>query len=56
MYEQGRRGGTESVPLIVGLGYAAINAKKSLSEGYEEKIKILRDKFEETLLSEIKRS
>ncbi len=52
--EQGRRGGTESVPLIVGLGHAAVNAKKSLADGYEEEIKILRDKFEETLLSEIK--
>ncbi len=50
--ERNRRGGTESVPLIVGLGKAAELARKHLA-GYEKKIRPLRDKLEEGILNSI---
>jgi cysteine desulfurase len=50
--ERNRRGGTESVPLIVGMGKAAEEARKRLPE-YEKKVRPLRDKLEEGILSSI---
>lgn len=47
--EKGRRGGTESVPLIVALGEAARVAKLKLNEGESERLGTLRDRFEELL-------
>lgn len=48
--ERNRRGGTESVPLIVGMGKAAELARKYLPD-YEKKVRPLRDVLEETILS-----
>jgi cysteine desulfurase len=50
--ERGLRGGTESVPLIVGMGKAAQLARKHLPE-YEKKVRPLRDKLEEGMLNSI---
>lgn len=50
--ERNRRGGTESVPLIVGMGKAAELARKHLPY-YEKKVRPLRDKLEEGILSSI---
>ena len=50
--ERGLRGGTESVPLIVGMGKAAELARKHLP-GYEKKVRPLRDALEEGILSSI---
>jgi len=50
--ERGWRGGTESVPLIVGMGKAAAIARKLLP-GYEAKVRPLRDGLESGLLSSI---
>jgi cysteine desulfurase len=50
--ERGRRGGTENVPLIVGLGKAAELAAKHLSE-YDRRVRPLRDTLEEGILSSI---
>lgn len=50
--ERNRRGGTESVPLIVAMGKAAELACKKLPE-YEEKVRPLRDILEEGILSSI---
>ncbi len=50
--ERNRRGGTESVPLIVGMGKAAELARKHLPD-YEKKVRPLRDKLEEGILSSI---
>jgi len=50
--ERGLRGGTESVPLIVGLGKAAELARKHLP-CYEKKVRPLRDALEEGILSSI---
>lgn len=50
--ERNRRGGTESVPLIVGVGKAAELARKHLSD-YEKKVRPLRDTLEEGILSSI---
>ena len=50
--ERGRRGGTECVPLIVGLGKAAEQARDHL-RGYEQKVRPLRDALEEGILSSI---
>jgi cysteine desulfurase len=44
--ERGLRGGTECVPLIVGLGKAAELARKHLAD-YEKKVRPLRDALEE---------
>jgi cysteine desulfurase len=48
--ERGLRGGTESVPLIVGMGKAAQLARKHLPD-YEKKIRPLRDKLEDGILN-----
>jgi cysteine desulfurase len=50
--ERNRRGGTESVPLIVGMGKAAELARKHLPN-YEKKVRPLRDELEEGILSSI---
>ncbi len=50
--ERNRRGGTESVPLIVGMGKAAELARKHLPS-YDEKLHPLRDTLEEGILSSI---
>ena len=51
-HERNRRGGTESVPLIVGVGKAAELARKHLPD-YEKKVRPLRDELEEAILSSI---
>jgi cysteine desulfurase len=48
--ERGLRGGTESVPLIVGMGKAAQLARKHLPD-YEKKIRPLRDKLKDGILN-----
>jgi len=50
--ERNLRGGTESVPLIVGIGKAAELARKHLS-CYDEKVRPLRDALEEGILNSI---
>ncbi len=47
--ERNLRGGTESVPLIVGMGKAAQLARKHLPD-YEKKVRPLRDMLEEGIL------
>jgi cysteine desulfurase len=53
--ERGRRGGTECVPLIVGLGCAAELALKKLPD-YERTVRPLRDALEEGILGAERRS
>ena len=50
--ERNLRGGTESVPLIAGMGKAAELANKTLP-GYDKKVRPLRDALEEGLLERI---
>jgi len=50
--EKGRRGGTENVPYIIGLGKACELAKKSLHEE-NTRVKALRDYLEAKLLEKI---
>lgn len=50
--ERGLRGGTESVPLIVGVGKAAQLARKHLPD-YEKKVRPLRDKLEDGILNSV---
>jgi cysteine desulfurase len=50
--ENNRRGGTESVPLIVGLGKAAELARKKLPN-YDKTVRPLRDALEEGILNSI---
>ena len=50
--ERNQRGGTESVPLIVGMGKAAELARKYLPD-FEKKVRPLRDELEEGILSTI---
>ena len=50
--EKSRRGGTESVPLIVGLGKAAELARKKLPR-YDKTVRPLRDALEEGILNSI---
>ena len=54
--ENGRRGGTENVASIIGLGKAAELAKKHLDENTYDRIGQLRDKLETTLLAKISHS
>ncbi len=53
--EEGRRGGTENVPYIIGLGKACELAARDL-EGEYQRIKGLRDKLESGLLEHIPNS
>jgi len=50
--ENGRRGGTENLPLIVGLGKAAELAKSRILD-FDKHIRNLRDQFETSVLSSI---
>ena len=50
--ERGLRGGTESVPLIVGMGKAAQVARKHLPD-YDKRVRPLRDKLEDAILNSI---
>ncbi len=50
--ERSRRGGTENVALIVGMGRAAELARKSLPS-YEKKVRPLRDTLEECILNSV---
>jgi cysteine desulfurase len=50
--ESNRRGGTESVSQIVGLGKAAELARKRVP-GYDNKVRPLRDRLEESILDSI---
>jgi len=50
--ERNLRGGTESVPLIVGMGKAAEVTKKHLVD-YDKNVRPLRDKLENAILSSI---
>ena len=50
--ERNRRGGTESVPLIVGMGKAAELARKKLPD-YDSRVRPLRDALEEGILNTI---
>jgi cysteine desulfurase len=50
--ERSLRGGTESVPLIVGMGKGAEVAKKHVPE-YEKRVRPLRDGLEDTILNTI---
>jgi cysteine desulfurase len=53
--ERSLRGGTESVPLIAGMGKAAELARKHLPV-YDKKVRPLRDAFEDGLLASIPNS
>jgi cysteine desulfurase len=50
--ERNPRGGTESVPLIVGIGKAAELARQHLPE-YDKKIRPIRDALEEGILEKV---
>lgn len=50
--QRGRRGGTENVPAVVGLGMAAERSKERL-ERETAHVKALRDRFEQGVLSRI---
>lgn len=50
--ESGRRGGTENVASIIGLGVAAALAKKSISEE-QARVRLLRDKLEAGIINTI---
>lgn len=49
--ERGLRSGTEAVPLIVGMGAAAVLAKKRLSDGTIARIAEMRDAFEQAVVA-----
>jgi cysteine desulfurase len=50
--ERNRRGGTESVPLIIAMGRAAELARKHVPD-YEKRVRPLRDSLEDAILSTI---
>lgn len=53
--ERGRRGGTENVPYVIGLGRAAELAMEHMAEE-NERVRVLRDKLEAALLAKIPNS
>ena len=53
--EQSRRGGTENVASIIGMGKAAELAKNHIEEE-NSRVKVLRDRLEETILNTISES
>jgi cysteine desulfurase len=52
-HERSRRAGTENVPGIIGLGKAAEIAREALERGDLTKMSALRDRIEQTILSEV---
>ncbi len=52
-HERSRRAGTENVPGIVALGRAAEIARKGLQQGDPAEMSALRDRLEQTILSEV---
>jgi cysteine desulfurase len=52
-HERSRRAGTENVPGIVGLGKAAELAVAALAGGEVERLRVLRDRIEQTLLGSV---
>ena len=51
--QKGRRGGTEDVASIVGLGKACHLQQQALEEGWSKKVTELRDSFEQAVLSQV---
>jgi cysteine desulfurase len=52
-HERGRRAGTENVAGIVGLGKAAELAKAGFEDGSVERLRLLRDRIQETVLAQV---
>jgi cysteine desulfurase len=52
-HERSRRAGTENVPGIIGLGKAAELAAEALARGDLERMSAMRDRVEQTILSEV---
>jgi cysteine desulfurase len=52
-HERSRRAGTENVPGIIGLGKAAEIAKEALDRGELARMAAMRDRIEQTILSEV---
>jgi cysteine desulfurase len=52
-HERSRRAGTENVPGIIGLGKAAELAKEALDRGDLTQMATMRDRIEQTILSEV---
>jgi len=52
-HERSRRAGTENVPGIIGLGKAAELAKEALERGDLARMSAMRDRIEQTILSEV---
>jgi len=52
-HERSRRAGTENVPGIIGLGKAAELAREALERGDLAKMAAMRDRIEQTILSEV---
>jgi cysteine desulfurase len=52
-HERSRRAGTENVPGIIGLGKAAEIARETLDRGDLAKMSAMRDRIEQTILSEV---
>ncbi len=52
-HERSRRAGTENVPGIIGLGKAAELAREALERGDLAKMSAMRDRIEQTILSEV---
>jgi cysteine desulfurase len=52
-HERSRRAGTENVPGIVALGRAAELAREALARGDLEQMSSMRDRLEQTILSEV---
>jgi cysteine desulfurase len=52
-HERSRRAGTENVPGIIGLGKAAEIAKEALERGDLAQMAAMRDRIEQTILSEV---
>lgn len=51
--EKGRRSGTENTASIVAMGAAARAAKQALEQGVPERLREMRDNFEQILLNEV---
>lgn len=52
-HERQRRAGTENLPGIIGLGFAAEVAVRGLSDGSVDRIRGMRDRLEATMLDQI---